>query len=192
MNNTSILFAILIILLVISVISPGCLQEKETGQLPATTPPTEVSDNSSVNVTSTEPTITATTTYPSEQFGVSIFKDSDSICVGQDLRFGLFNKGQSAIRFSMGNPFMIEIYENGTWQTLYGGGGTQAFWHLNPIRREDWYIQGVQLYDNYSYDPVNFIPRPGLYRIRFSGVNVDTNESFRVGTEFTMHGCEQS
>ena len=40
MNNSSILFAILAILLVISVISPGCLQEKGPGQLPTTTPPT--------------------------------------------------------------------------------------------------------------------------------------------------------
>jgi hypothetical protein len=189
MNNTSILFAILTIFLVISIISSGCLQEKETGQLPTTTPPTEVSDNSSLNTTSTEPTITATTTYPSEQSGVRIFKDADSICVGQDLNFGLINEGNSTIEFYTGNPFGIQYFINGSWGDLYWGGGTMAFWYLNPGDKKEWSTSDVELLTMYS-NPVDYFKvRPGLYRITIAGRNMQTDEIFTLKMEYIVNDC---
>ncbi len=131
MKQKSVL-AIIVALLMLFIAGAGCLQENGPGQLPATTSPAEVSDNSSMNTTSTESTITPTTTYPYEQSGVRIFKDADSTCVGQDLNFGLINEGNSTIVFGGGNPYKIQIFLNESWVDLYGGGGTMAFWHLDP------------------------------------------------------------
>jgi len=188
MNNSSILFAILAILLVISVISPGCLQENRPGQLPATTPPTEVSHNSSVNVTSIEPTTIAITTYPSEQSGVRIFKDTDSICVGQDLNFGLINEGNSTIGFGVGNPYKIQLFVNGTWGNLYNGGGTMGYWYLNPGDRyeRDLFFTPLETYYDFS-NVQEFTVRPGLYRVIFVWGDLDNPTS--VATEFTVKDC---
>jgi hypothetical protein len=187
MKKSSILFTILTILLIVSVISSGCLQEKETGQLPTTTPPAEVSDNSSMNSTSTESTITPTTTYPYEQSGVRIFKDADSICVGQDLNFGLINEGNSTIVFGSGNPYKIQIFLNESWVDLYGGGGTMAFWHLDPGGKYERNLFFVDL--EIAGAPIEeyFTIIPGLYRIVFRGR--DSGESFAVATEFTVKDC---
>ena len=191
MNNSSILFAILAILLVISIISPGCLQENRPGQISTTTSPAEVSDNSSVNVTSTEPTTIAITTYPSEQSGVRIFKDADSICVGQDINFGLINEGNSTIEFYTGNPFGIQYFINGSWGDLYWGGGTMAFWYLNPGDKKDWRTSDVELLTMYS-NPVDYFKvRPGLYRITIAGRNMQTNEIVTLKTEYIIKDCEQ-
>ena len=187
MKKSSILFTILTILLILSVISSGCLQEKETGQLPTTTPPTEVSDNSSLNTTSTEPTITATTTYPAEQSGVRIFKDADSICVGQDLNFGLINEGNSTILFGMGNPYKIQIFQNESWGDLYPGGGTMAFWYLNPGEKYERNLYFGDLMTFYSNPVDYFTIIPGLYRIIFLGR--DSGEPFAIATEFTVKDC---
>jgi hypothetical protein len=178
-------------LLVFSITCAGCLQEKETGQLPTTTPPTEVSDNSSLNTTSTEPTITATTTYPAEQSGVRIFKDADSICVGQDLNFGLINEGNSTIEFYTGNPFGIQYFINGSWGDLYWGGGTMAFWYLNPGDIKEWRTSDVELLTMYSTPVDYFKVRPGLYRITIAGRNMQTNEIVTLKTEYIIKDCEQ-
>jgi hypothetical protein len=187
MKKSSILFTILTILLIVSVISPGCLQEKEPGQLPTMTPPAEISDNSSMNAISTEPTITATTTYPAEQSGVRIFKDADSICVGQDLNFGLINEGNSTIEFSMGNPYKIQFFMNESWVDLYWGGGTQAFWHLGPSGKYERDLFFVNLMKRGAPVEEYFTITPGLYRIIIYGM--DSGKPFAVATEFTVKDC---
>jgi len=174
-------------LLVFSITCAGCLQEKETGQLPTTTPPAEVSDNSSMNAISTEPTITATTTYPAEQSGVRIFKDADSICVGQDLNFGLINEGNSTIEFSMGNPYKIQFFMNESWVDLYWGGGTQAFWHLGPSGKYERDLFFVNLMIRGAPVEEYFTITPGLYRIIIYGM--DSGKPFAVATEFTVKDC---
>jgi len=174
-------------LLIYSITCAGCLQEKETGQLPATTSPAEVSHNSSMNATSTESTMTPTTTYPSEQSGVRIFKDADSICVGQDLNFGLINEGNSTIVFGSGNPYKIDIFLNESWEGLYGGGGTMAFWHLNPGDKYERDLFFVDLMTMYAPSVEYFTIIPGLYRITFYGR--DSGEPFVVATEFTVKDC---
>ena len=186
MKQKSVL-AIIVVLVIVITACAGCLQEKGLGQLPTPPPPVEVSDNSSMNVTSTEPTITATTTYPSEQSGVRIFKDADSICVGQDLNFGLINEGNSTIVFGSGNPYKIDIFLNESWKGLYGGGGTMAFWHLNPGDKYERDLFFVDLMTMYAPSVEYFTIIPGLYRITFYGR--DSGEPFVVATEFTVKDC---
>ena len=190
MKQKSVL-AIIVALLMLFIAGAGCLQENGPGQLPTTTPPAEVSHNSSMNATSTEPTTIATTTYPSEQSGVRIFKDADSICVGQDINFGLINEGNSTIEFYTGNPFGIQYFINGSWGDLYWGGGTMAFWYLNPGDIKEWRTSDVELLTMYS-NPVDYFKvRPGLYRITIAGRNMQTNEIVTLKTEYIIKDCEQ-
>jgi hypothetical protein len=53
---------IIVALLMLFIAGAGCLQENRPGEFSTTTPPAEVSDNSSMNTTSTEPIFTVTTT----------------------------------------------------------------------------------------------------------------------------------
>jgi hypothetical protein len=179
--------AIIAVLFMLFNTGAGCLQENRSGHVSTTTPPAEVSDNSSLNTTSTEPTITPTTTYPSEQSGVRIFKDADSICVGQDLNFGLINEGNSTIEFGMGKPIGIQYFMNGSWGDLYWGGGTQAFWYLNPGDKKEWSTSDFELVTMYSTPVDYFKVRPGLYRIVSLGK--DSGKPFAVATEFTVKDC---
>jgi hypothetical protein len=181
---------IIVALLMLFIAGAGCLQENGPGQLPTTTPPAEVSQNSSMNATSTESTITPTTTYPSEQFGVRIFKEADSICVGQDLNFGLINEGNSTIGFGVGNPYKIQIFQNESWGDLYPGGGTMAFWYLNPGEKYERNLYFGDLMTFYSNPVDYFTIIPGLYRIIFLGTE-NSDEPFAVATEFTVQDCEQ-
>jgi hypothetical protein len=121
----------------------------------------------------------STTLDPSVKFGVRIFKSSDSICLNDDISFGLVNEGNTSIRFGMGRPCMVQVYDNETWMTVDGGGGTQAFWSLTPGQTSrDW-----------TFSAGEFVLRPGLYRIIIRGTNEETKELFQVKTEFTVRNC---
>ena len=156
---------------------------------------TPVVNNSPVPALTVQ-TLVPTPVIPSNQSGVRMFMDAGLVCIGQTLTFGLVNEGNSTISFGVGTPFWIQINNNGIWGNIFNGGGSQGSWELHPgdeIKREwtftnyegnglnEWYIQT---------DPMRvFTVRPGLYRIMFFGTNEETNESFTVATEFTIHEC---
>ena len=51
--------------------------------------------------------------------------------MGDKVNISLVNDGNSAIIFSEGDPFKIQIFNNGTWLDIFLGGGTQGFWSLH-------------------------------------------------------------
>jgi hypothetical protein len=173
----------------------GCLQQKESGQLYPTIPVASVENNSPV----VSPTVTTPETENvvlSEQSGVTMFRNPDSICIGQSLTFGLTNNGNNTIRFGVENPYWIQFYDNGTWGNIFNGGGFQAGWALLPgmeIKR-GWDFtnnsdNGLNEWYNKSEPTRDFYIRSGLYRIMFLGRDANTNEKFTVGKEFTIREC---
>jgi hypothetical protein len=122
--------------------------------------------NTSAPTHPTEPAPVPTTQIPREQSGVRIFSSADSVCVGDELYFGLVNEGNSTIEFRQGMPFSIQIYENRTWRYLWAGGGTQGFWRLKPGGERGWNFYHVPLFNMSSYMD-SFKHGPGLYRIQF-------------------------
>lgn len=188
MNKNKIRFLTIAALLVIlCVAGAGCLRDTGTGQPPVTVSPTATM-NASATIHPTEPTLVPTTQIPREQSGVRIFSSADSVCVGDELYFGLVNEGNSTIKFRQGMPFSIQIYENGTLRYLWAGGGTQGFWRLKPGGEREWNFYHVPLF-NMSSHLDSFELGPGLYRIQFFGDVVETNEPFVVATEITMRDC---
>jgi hypothetical protein len=175
------------VLVILCVAGAGCL--RETGTTPVTVSPTATM-NASATTHPTEPTPVPTTLIPREQSGVRIFSSADSVCIGDELYFGLVNEGNSTIEFSVGNPLTIQILINGTWGNLYNGGGTQAFWNLKPGKKRIWHFPFDDFYSYFDeFNVYKFPVRPGLYRIQFFGKVLKTNEPFAVATEITMKDC---
>jgi hypothetical protein len=193
MKRNQIIFLVLVFLLILSTTgSSGCLLQNRSGQSPTNIPITSTVNNSPVP----SPNITLIPITPilSMQSGVRMFKDAESICIGQTLTFGLVNEGNSTIVFGGGDPYWVQIYDNGTWGSLFGGGGTQGFWELHPgdeIERKWNFSTGYRMYEWYNQSgPTQvFTVKPGLYRIEFLGKNEGTNEPFTVATEFTIREC---
>jgi hypothetical protein len=191
-TNFQLLFVLFIFL---AIVISGCLQQKGTGQVSPNNPATPIANNPSVvSPTTTNPI--STTAIPSEQSGVIMFRNPDSICIGQSLTFGLTNNGNNTIRFGVENPYWIQFYDNGTWGNIFNGGGFQAGWELPPgmeIKR-GWDFtnnrdNGLNEWYNKSEPTRDFYIRPGSYRIIFLGKNVNTNENFTIAREFTIHQC---
>jgi hypothetical protein len=196
LKRNEIIFLVLVFLLILLYTgSSGCLLQNRLGQSPTNIPITSTVNNSPIP-TLIVPTPIPTTPIPSIQSGVRIFKDAESICIGQALTYGLINEGNSTILFAMGDPYRIQINNNGTWGSIFGGGGTQGSWELHPgseIKR-GWGFSndnenGLNEWYNQSDPTREFTVRPGLYRIEFGGRNEETNEPFNVATEFTIREC---
>ena len=196
MIGISYKFQFLVVLLIFLIIGiSGCLQPKGSGQQSPNISATPIAKNPPV-VSPTITTPVSTTVIPSEQSGVTMFRNPDSICIGQSLSFGLRNEGNSTIIFGAGNPYWIQFFNNGTWDNIFLGGGTQAFWELHPANeiKRGWGFtnnEGNGLYEFYNKSgPLQqFTVRPGLYRIIFLGKDENSNESFTVATEFTIRQC---
>jgi hypothetical protein len=193
-KGNKILFLILVFLIVfIGVCISGCLQPNGSGQQSPNIPATPNTNNPPV-LSPTTPTPISTTVIPSEQSGVTMFRNPDSICDGQTLTYGLINEGNSTIVFGCGDPYWIQVYDNGTWENIFNGGGFQAYCNLYPgneIKRGWNFSTGNSLYEWYNKSgPLQeFTVRPGLYRIMFLGRDANTNENLTVATEFTIRQC---
>lgn len=187
------IISLVLVFLVISLTtgSSGCLTQKKPDQSP-NIPITSTINNSPVPKLIV-PTPIPTTPIPSVQSGVRMFKDAESICIGQTLTFGLVNEGNSSIFFGVENPYWIQVYDNGIWGNIFMGGGFQGSWHLPPGSeiKKGWGFTGGGLYESYNKSDPNreFTVRPGLYRILFFGRNEETNEPITLATEFTIHEC---
>lgn len=197
LNKNEIIPPLLVIFLILlSIGSSGCLLQNKPGQSPTNSSVTSPSNNSPVpssNILTPIPTIIDT----SEQSGVRIFKSEKSICIGQTLTYGLINEGNSTIQFGCGDPYWIQIYDNGKWESLFLGGGFQAYCDLHPGDKmiNGWGFTNDQKNGLFEYgkqsDPnQDFIVRAGLYRIMYLGENVETHEKFTLATEFTINDCQ--
>jgi len=192
-QNKIITLVLAILLILFSIGSAGCLRQKQSEQFPTNISITSTAGNSP-KPSSNIPAPIPTTSIPSTQSGVRMFKDAESICIGQTLTFGLINEGNSSFIFGSGYPFWVQINNNGTWENIFNGGGSQGFWHLPPgteIKREWNFSTGYLMNEWYNQsDPTReFSVRPGLYRIEFGGTNEKTNEPFTIATEFTIIEC---
>lgn len=198
-KNIEISSLVLVFLLVLFASgSPGCLLQKTPDQSQLNSSPPMTVNNSTVPV----PIVQApgnTPTIPPNQSGVRMFMDAELVCIGQNLAFGLVNGGNSTISFGVENPYWIQFNNNGIWGNIFNGGGFQGSWQLHPgdeVKR-GWAFtnfEGNGLNEWYNQtDPTRvFTVRPGLYRIMIFGINKETNESFTVAKEFTIHECRSN
>jgi hypothetical protein len=195
-ERSKIIFLLLAFLTIFTgICTSGCLQQSGSGQSSHQTNATPIANNSLVVSPTTTTTIhESISSIPTEQSGIRTFKDSNSICIGQTLTYGLINEGNSTIVFGCGDPYWIQVYDNGTWENIFNGGGFQAYCNLYPgneIKRGWNFSTGTSLYEwhNKSGPLQEFTVRPGSYRIMFLGRDANTNENFTVATEFTIHQC---
>jgi hypothetical protein len=192
-RNKIITLVLAIFLILFCIGSAGCLVQNKPEQ-PLTTIPVTNTANISPVPPPDAPTPIQTISVSSWQSGVGIFKNAESICVGESLSFGLINEGHSTIYFGVGDPYWIQFYNNGTWGEIFLGGGTQASWELTPgkkIDRQFEFVPGNWLGEYYNGTGwKEFTVRPGMYRIIFQGENNVTKEPFRLATEFTIKDCQ--
>ena len=172
MNSSMSVTIFLAFFLLGTIGSSGCLMQNKP-------------DPSPTNI----PTIT-TAPASSVQSGVRIFTSADSICIGDEISFGLVNEGNSKITFVKGYPFLVQVLNNRTWGNIYLGGGTQGFWSLNPGEKVEWSFPAHSgLYDYYSSGIQEFTIKPGLYRIKFGWRDPETKEIVELSTDFTINEC---
>jgi hypothetical protein len=180
-------------LILVSIAFSGCLLQNKPGHNLTSALVTTTAEITPIPLP-VVPTPLPTSAIPSEQSGVRMFKNTESICIGQTLTFGLINEGNSTMEFAAEDPYLIQIDNNGTWGNIFYGGGFQGFWRLYPedkIERNAGFATGNGLYEYYNESSSDeFTVRPGLYRIVFGGENEETKEPFTVATEFNITECQ--
>lgn len=150
---------------------PKIIGASESDDLITPSPTLTVSPTISVSNTSgdTSPSVTPQTNVIA---GISVFTDKARYKVGDEVIFGITNNLEVPLQFAVGHPFWIQYYQiDGTWKNLTLGGGTQAFWHLQPGETETWPWRVTGLYD-YDYVYGNnkpFTIIPGVYRVIIFG-----------------------
>jgi hypothetical protein len=202
-RNQIISLVLVILLLLLSIGSSGCLLQKIPNQSSTNASITSISSNSPVLSTLVIPTPIPTTPIqtedPSTQFGVLMFLTPDSICPGDTLTYGLNNSGNALIFFGVGDPYRVQYDVNGLWGDIFSGGGTQGSWLLFPgnIKEWKWKFEGnygrfnLHQYYNTTDSTADFFVVPGQYRIIFGGTNTETGELFTVVKEFTIRDCRR-
>lgn len=182
-----------IILLLIFLMVCGCINSQQSpDRNPAISSPT-------INASSTPSPIispsnipvsaSSTTTYPfSDIKEITVFTDKPKYKVGEVATVGITNNLSDPLRFGAGAPFTIQYYQtNGTWKDISLGGGTQAFWSLQPGDSHSWPWDFGGLYD---IDYINgndklFKIVPGIYRVIIYGkIMSEPREGFSVQKEF--------
>jgi hypothetical protein len=147
--------------------------------------------NATPVVTMEKPSAIPTTLFPDSAYvtdptvarNVTIYTDKDVYSLGEDVTFGIKNIGNRDYSFGSSEPWSLEIFENGTWVTIFSAGGVQAFEQFPPgAKRERKWDTGAI--------PGSSIPlevKPGRYRVNF-GVESGQLMGESLSKEFVLTG----